>query len=135
MKYDNGLVRLTADIIIEFIDGSIVLVKRRHSPFKDQWAIPGGKMEGSESIEETALREAKEETGLEVLITRIVGVYSEADRDPRGRFVTVAFVAKVVGGILKASSDAKEVIRTKEFVEINLAFDHNKIISDYIKSK
>ena len=135
MKTDSGFVKLTADIIIEFDDGSIILIKRGHAPFQGEWAIPGGKMDGDESIEETAIREAKEETGLDVSLTRIVGVYSKADRDPRGRFVSVVYVAKAIGGILKASSDAKEFIKTKEFTKLKLAFDHSKIIADYLKSK
>lgn len=68
----------------------VVPIKRAHPSFKDQWVIPGGKMEGNESIEETAIREEKEETGLDISLVRIVGAYSKADRDLRGRFVSVA---------------------------------------------
>jgi len=55
----NERITLTADIIIEYEDGSIVLIKRKHDPCKGQWAIPGGILEGEETIEETAVREAK----------------------------------------------------------------------------
>jgi len=128
-------VTLTADIIIEYDDDSIVLIKRKHDPYKGQWAIPGGILEGDETIEETAVREAKEETGLDVKLVKIVGVYSKAGRDTRGRFVTVAFTAIPVGGVLKASSDAKEFLRTKDYAKMSLAFDHNQIIADYIRNR
>lgn len=130
----NNIV-LTADIIIEYEDGSIVLVKRKNNPYQGKWAIPGGKMDGLETIEETAIRETKEETGLDVELVYIVGVYSKADRDPRGRFISVAFAALPIGGELKASSDAKEITRVKDFSNIDLAFDHNNILSDYLKTK
>src|SRR3954464_8671429 len=97
---ETECVTLTADIIIEHEDGSIVLIKRKHDPCKGQWAIPGGILDGDETIEQTAVREAKEETGLDVKLLRIVGVYSKAGRDPRGRFVTVALVAVPIGGVL-----------------------------------
>jgi len=135
MEMEIPCVTLTADIIIEYDDDSIVLIKRKHDPYKGQWAIPGGILEGDETIEETAVREAKEETGLDVKLVKIVGVYSKAGRDTRGRFVTVAFTAIPVGGVLKASSDAKEFLRTKDYAKMSLAFDHNQIIADYIRNR
>ena len=135
MKAERVYATLTADIIIEFEDGSIVLIKRGNSPYKGQWAIPGGILEGSETIQETAVREAKEETGLDVELTRIIGVYSKPDRDPRGRFVTVVFAAIPIGGKMQASSDAKELTKTSDFLTYDLAFDHNQIVIDYINSK
>lgn len=135
MNTPEGFAKLTADIIIEFDDNCIILIKRGNSPFKGQWAIPGGKLEGEETIQETAVREAKEETGLDVKLTKIVGVYSTADRDPRGRFVSVTFTAIPIGGVLKASSDAKEILKTSNFLNLDLAFDHNQILADYISSK
>lgn len=127
----KGRVVLTADIVIEFDDGSIVLVKRKKNPFKGCWAIPGGIMEAGETIQETAVREAKEETGLDVTLTRIIDVYSNPDRDPRGRFVSVAFAAQPRDGELKASTDAAEVVKTKDYLKLNLAFDHHQILADY----
>lgn len=135
MDTTKDYVKLTADIIIEFNDGNIVLIKRGHSPFKGQWAIPGGKLEGNETIQETAIREAKEETGLDIELKKIIGVYSKAGRDPRGRFVSVVFTAIPIGGFLKASSDAKEFLKTSEFLKLDLAFDHNQILTDYVNSK
>ena len=131
----NLIDRLTADIIIEFEDGEIVLIKRKNEPFKNFWAIPGGRLEGNETIEETAIREAKEETGIDIRLQQIIGVYSKPDRDSRGRYVSVAYIAVPIGGKLQASSDAKEVIKTNDYSLIKLAFDHNEIITDYLKIK
>ena len=128
-------ITMTSDIIIEYEDGSIVLIKRKHDPYKGHWAIPGGILEGDETIEETAVREAKEETGLDIKLTGIVGVYSKAGRDTRGRFVTVAYTAVPIGGILEAADDAQEFLKTKDYATLQLAFDHNEIIADYLKSK
>lgn len=135
MHSPNGLARLTADIVIEHDDGSIILIRRGSPPFKGAWAIPGGKLEGDEAIEETAIREAQEETGLVVQLMRIIGVYSKPDRDPRGRFVSVAFVARPIGGTLKAASDAREVLRTNDFADLSLAFDHKQILLDYVRGR
>ena len=124
---------MTADIIIELDKEEIVLIKRAKDPYKGKWALPGGKLEGDETIEQTAIREAEEETGLKVEIIGLVGVYSVHDRDPRGRFISIAFAARPIGGKLCASSDAKEYLTTKEYSKFELAFDHNEILSDYTK--
>ena len=132
---NNSIDKLTADIIIENQEGAIVLIRRKNEPFKGMWALPGGKLEGNETIEQTAIREAKEETGLDIRIIQLVGVYSKPNRDPRGRYVSIVYSACSVGGKLRASSDAKEIMETKEFGKVELAFDHNKIIEDYLKTK
>jgi 8-oxo-dGTP diphosphatase len=135
MDWANGYVKLTADVVIEFGDDSIILIKRCNPPFEGWWAIPGGKLEGQETIEETAIREAHEETGLIVKLARIIGVYSKPERDPRGRYVSVAFAAIPIGGVLRASSDAAEVSRTADYDNLPLAFDHRQILADYLRSK
>jgi len=116
---------LTVDVVIRKDEG-FVFVKRGKGPFKGYWALPGGVVEYGETVEAAALREAREETGLEIKLKRLVGVYSEPDRDPRGHFVSVAFLADAVGGELRAGSDAAavKVFRTKPSP---LAFDHDKI--------
>lgn len=78
---------LTVDIVIKREDGSIILVKRLNPPFKDEWALPGGFVEYGETVETAAKREAKEETGVEIELIRIIGVYSAPNRDPRGHTV------------------------------------------------
>ena len=126
---------VAADIIISFEDGSIILIKRANEPFKDHWALPGGIMDPGETIRQTAVREAKEETGLDIELVGLINVYSEPGRDPRGRTISVLFGAIVVGGLLKEDTDAKEVLRTKDFLKMDLAFDHNEMIKDFIKWK
>ncbi len=128
-------ITMVADVIIEMNNGEIVLGKRKHDPFQHQWGLPGGKMEGGETIEEAAVREVKEETNLTIKLDKIVGVFSKPNRDPRGRLISVCFTAKVVKGELKAGSDAEDVMTTKNFETMKLAFDHNEILKKYIKLK
>lgn len=126
----------TVDIIIEK-DGKIALVKRKKEPFKDKLAIPGGFVEYNETVEHAAVREAEEETGLKVELKEILGVYSIPTRDPRKHTITTAFVAKPLSGKLKADTDAEEVnwYSLKKIDFQKLAFDHGKILKDYIKWK
>ncbi|ADG13263.1 NUDIX hydrolase [Methanocaldococcus infernus ME] len=122
---------LAVDGII-FEDNKILLIKRRNEPFKGYYALPGGFVECGESCEEAIIREIKEETNLDVEIEKLLNVYSNPNRDPRGHVVSVVYILRVVGGSLKAGDDAKEV----KFFEINkipkLAFDHEKIIKDFL---
>jgi 8-oxo-dGTP diphosphatase len=116
------------DVVIPAERG-VVLIRRGSEPFKGQWALPGGFVEVGETVEEAADREAAEETGLAVEVARLVGVYSDPERDPRGHNVSVAFIARVLSGELSAATDASEVaVLDPDSVE--LAFDHQKIIVD-----
>jgi 8-oxo-dGTP diphosphatase len=116
------------DVVIPSEDG-IVLIRRASDPFEGRWALPGGFVEVGETIEAAAAREAAEETGLAV---ELVGLYSDPDRDPRGHNVSVAFLARVVGGDLIAATDATEVaVIDPDSVE--LAFDHRSIIADAMR--
>lgn len=121
---------LTADVVILHDDG-IVLVRRKNEPFKDFWAIPGGFVEYGERVEEAAVREAREETGLHVELIGLIGVYSDPNRDPRGHTVTTAFLARG-SGTLRGGDDAREarVFRREELKGLKLAFDHEKILHD-----
>jgi 8-oxo-dGTP diphosphatase len=116
------------DVVIPSESG-VVLIRRDSDPFEGQWALPGGFVEVGETVYEAAVREAAEETGLAVEISRLVGVYSEADRDPRGHNVSVAFLASVLGGQMRAASDASEV-EVLDPSSVELAFDHHRIIAD-----
>ncbi len=119
---------LTVDTVIIY-KGKLVLIKRKNPPFQGYFALPGGFVEVGETVETAAVREAKEETGLEVRLLKLLGVYSEPSRDPRGHTVSVCFLA-VGSGNLKAGSDALDtgLFGINEIPE--LAFDHNKIIEN-----
>ena len=120
--------KLMVDVVIPSEDG-VVLVRRGSEPFKGQWALPGGFVEVGETVKEAAVREAAEETGLAVEVARLVGVYSEPDRDPRGHNVSVAFLVRVLSGQMQAASDAAEV-DVLDPTDVELAFDHGRIIAD-----
>ena len=129
MSARKRLPRVAVDVVIVRRGGGVVLVKRRNEPFRGCWAIPGGFVEYGERVEEAAVREALEETGLRVRLTKLVGVYSDPNRDPRGHVISIAYLAEEVGGELKAGSDAGEVAVFKEIPQ-NIAFDHEKILRD-----
>ena len=124
------------DAIIQS-DSEILLVKRKHAPFKGYLALPGGFVNEGESVEEAAKREIKEETSLDIDLVDILGVYSDPNRDPRGHIMSTVFIGKISHDNEKiealAQDDAAEVawIALEEVDSTNLAFDHNKIISNY----
>ena len=120
--------KLMVDVVIPSEEG-VVLVRRGSEPFEGKWALPGGFVELGETVKQAAVREAAEETGLAVEVSRLVGVYSEPDRDPRGHNVSVAFLARVLSGQMQAASDAAEV-DVLDPGSVELAFDHDRIISD-----
>ncbi len=121
----------TADIIIRVGKG-IVLIKRKNPPFG--WAIPGGFIDYGESAEAAAIREAREETCLDIRDLRLFGVYSDPDRDPRHHTITVVFSA-VADGTPKAHDDAADIgVFTRDDLPSPLAFDHGKILDDYFRA-
>ena len=123
---------IAADIIIELVDRfdrPILLIERKNPPYG--WAIPGGFMEVGESLEQTAIREAAEETSLSVTLKVLLGVYSAPGRDPRFHTVTAVFVAEAQG-IPRAADDAKNIcIVGVEALPTQLAFDHDQVLADY----
>ncbi len=121
----------TVDIIIEMDEG-IVLIKRKNPPFG--WAMPGGFVDYGESLQASAVREAKEETSLDVTLVSEFGTYSEPDRDPRMHTITVVFIAKAQGEPLAADDAAEIGIFNKDTLPEKLAFDHGKILQDYFAS-
>ena len=123
---------LTADIFIFDDEFNFILIKRGNDPYKDCWALPGGFVEYGESVETAAIREAKEETSIDVELMDLVNVYSEPDRDPRGHTVTVAYTARGDFSSKRADSDAKDIgiFSKDEIDEIDIAFDHRQIIED-----
>ncbi len=121
----------TVDIIVEYEDQGLVLIERQKPPHG--WALPGGFVEYGESLEAAAVREAKEETGLEVKLLGQLHSYSDPQRDPRHHTITTVFVA-LGTGTPEAASDAKSLaIFPVDKLPQNLAFDHSKILEDYLK--
>lgn len=123
----------TVDIIIEIsaIDGKqgIILIRRKNPPFG--WALPGGFVDYGESLEQAAVREAGEETSLEIELKYQLHTYSDPARDPRQHTISTVFVA-AAAGIPKAQDDAAEIgIFGRAEIDFPLAFDHRKILDDY----
>ena len=116
----------TVDIIIE-IDNGIILIERANPPLG--WAIPGGFVDYGESLEDSARREALEETGLKVELLRQFHTYSDPSRDSRQHNISTVFIARAVG-TPKAGSDAKQA-RVFTTPPQPLVFDHAKILEDY----
>lgn len=118
----------TVDLIIEYNKG-IILIKRRNPP--EGWALPGGFVDCGESLEDAAVREAKEETGLDVDLLRQFHTYSAPDRDPRHHTIATVYIARAEGRAV-AGDDAKEIgVFSKDMLPGQIAFDHREIINDY----
>ena len=124
---------LTADCVIfsENFD-SIVLIKRKNPPFQGQYVLPGGFVDKKESVEDACIREVKEETNLDIKNLTFIDTYSKPDRDPRGRVVSFAFLAKADLNQLKAGDDASAVEVVKDWRDVEIGFDHKNIIEDAI---
>jgi len=120
---------VTVDTIIHH-EGGIVLIKRGHEPYAGYWALPGGFVELEETVEQAAVREALEETGLHIRLDKLVGVYSRPDRDTLRHTVAICFTAHVVGGTLQHGDDAADVRVVKGIAESRLAFDHAEMCTD-----
>lgn len=120
------------DLIIESNDG-IILIKRKNPPAG--WALPGGFVDYGESLEAAAIREAKEETSLEVDIVKQFHTYSDPERDPRHHTITTVFIARAKGKP-SAGDDAKAAgIFRREDLPEQIAFDHREIINDYYSGR
>jgi len=136
--YQYPRAELTADCIVmtQEQEPKILLIQRRNEPFKGRWAFPGGFMNMDETTEECAIRELKEETGLEIKPENIfqIGAYSEINRDPRERTVTVAYLA-IIDKALKVQGldDAAKADWFSIYSLPELAFDHNSILKDAIQ--
>jgi 8-oxo-dGTP diphosphatase len=120
----------TVDIVIEHPQG-LVLIERAKPP--PGWALPGGFVEYGESLEEAALREAEEETGLKVRLLGQFHTYSDPDRDPRQHTITTVYIAAGAGAPRAASDAARLAIFPPQDLPDNLAFDHSRILADYLK--
>jgi 8-oxo-dGTP diphosphatase len=127
-RYNNRRIAVDALIIR---DGKILLIKRLVKPFKDFWALPGGGIDFDETAEEALHKEVIEETGLKLLSSKFLQVYTDPKRDPK-QVITLSYYVEAEGEP-KAGDDAKEY----QWFELNnlpeLGFDHANIINDYVK--
>lgn len=121
---------LAVDAVVFDADDRLLLIRRAHPPYKGRFALPGGFVDYGETLEQAAARELREEAGLKARTCRLIGVYSDPKRDPRGHTVSAAFLMTVG----KASPTAGDDAATAEFVadwrEKKLAFDHDRILAD-----
>jgi len=126
--------RTTVDAVIIEPQKRVVLIKRKNPPFQGYWAIPGGFVELGEKVEDAVKREANEETGLNIEIIKLLGVYSDPNRDPRGHTISIVYLCKKKNPNEppKGGSDAAEakIFSREEAVNLQLAFDHNIILRD-----
>lgn len=120
----------TVDVVIHQPGRGVVLVERANPPLG--WALPGGFVDEGETVEHAAVREAREETGLEVLLTGLLGVYSDPARDPRKHTMSVVFTAQALDmDKLEAGDDAGRVALHPLDALPELCFDHKKILADF----
>jgi len=127
----------TVDIIIEVMDGlrtqGVVLIERKNPP--SGWALPGGFVEYGETLEAAAVREAREETSLDVDLIGLLGVYSDPSRDPRFHTISTVFLARASGEPRGADDARTAIVSDPRDRTRPLAFDHRKILDDYLSFK
>ncbi|MFW9879594.1 MAG: NUDIX domain-containing protein [Candidatus Thorarchaeota archaeon] len=124
---------LTVDAVILLNNKKdIVLIRRKNPPFQGEFALPGGFVDVGETVENACIRESKEETNINVKILKLIGVFSDPNRDPRGHNISIAFLCEPLTNKErpKALSDAAslEVISISKLSSLELAFDHMAII-------
>lgn len=125
---------LTVDPVIIMPGDQLVLIKRKNPPFQGEYALPGGFVDVGETTEQACIREAFEETNINVKIVKLIGVYSDPKRDPRGHTVSIAYLcepkSKKEEPMAKDDAADLELIPLKKVKSLELAFDHIKIIKD-----
>ncbi len=121
----------TVDIIIEIPDKGLILIQRANPPLG--WALPGGYVDYGESLEDAARREAREETSLEVSLLGQLHTYSDPRRDPRQHNISTVFVAWAAGSPRAADDAASLRIFRPEDFPAEFAFDHGRILADYLQ--
>jgi 8-oxo-dGTP diphosphatase len=133
-KYPRPAVTADCIVITKEAEPKVLLIERGDDPFKGCWAFPGGFMNMDETTEQCAIRELEEETGLKVSKVHQIGAYSKVDRDPRGRTVTVAYLAIVdVSMTVKGQDDAANAEWWSLSALPKLAFDHDEIMRDAVR--
>ena len=134
--YEYPRPAVTADCVVMTKESvpQVLLIERGNDPFKGSWAFPGGFMDMDETTEQCAIRELKEETGLVVEKVLQIGAYSKVDRDPRGRTVTVAYLAIVDEPMAVTGQDDAAKAEWWPLSDLpHLAFDHYDIMQDAIQ--
>jgi 8-oxo-dGTP diphosphatase len=131
--YDYPRPSVTVDIVLVTREKKprVLLIRRKHDPFAGRWALPGGFIEMDETLEESARRELKEETGLRVGKLEQLQTFGDPKRDPRGRTISVVFMGRVDSDKLKpkADDDAAEVGWHRLDRLPELAFDHTDVLA------
>lgn len=125
-------IRYTADVVVTTTDGYVLLIQRGWDPFAGQWALPGGHVDAGETSRDAAARELAEEAGVHAAPEELdqIGVFDQPDRDPRGRYVTVAYHLTVIPGtIVEAGDDATNAQWWPVNALPHLAFDHADILA------
>ena len=110
-----------------------MLIKRRNPPHG--WALPGGFVDYGEDLETAAIREAKEETGLDIHLLRQFHTYSDPDRDPRQHTITTVYVAEADGKPMPGDDAGEALVFRQGSLPEPLAFDHRKILADYFSGR
>jgi 8-oxo-dGTP diphosphatase len=121
---------LATDCAVFDAKGRVLLVRRKNPPFQGHYALPGGFVDIGETVEDACRRELREETGVKPGRLRLVGVYSDPKRDPRGHTCSVVFLAVVRWAKASAGDDAAAVEWVDEWRKADLAFDHAKVLAD-----
>ena len=121
---------LSVDSVVFDNAGRVLLIRRKNLPFQGHFALPGGFVDAGETTEAAALRELKEETGIEGTSPRLIGVYSDPRRDARHHVVSVAYLVSPATHDVQAGDDAVDAEFVANWRDQSLAFDHEKIISD-----
>jgi 8-oxo-dGTP diphosphatase len=121
---------LAVDCVVLDAAGRLLLVRRGREPFKGRYALPGGFVDAGERVETAALRELREETGIVGRIERLVGVYSDPGRDPRGPVVSIAFLIAPATELAMGGDDADDAVFVADWKASDLAFDHARIVAD-----
>ena len=132
-KYPRPAVTADCVVITKEAEPKVLLIQRGADPYKGCWAFPGGFMNMDETTEQCAIRELEEETGLKVSTVRQIGAYSKVDRDPRGRTITVAYLAIIEKPAqVTGQDDAAKAEWFPLSALPELAFDHADIMADAI---
>lgn len=124
---------LTVDCVVFDRAGRLLLIRRGAPPFKGKYALPGGFVDVGETVEVAALRELKEETGIDGTIVRLIGVYSNPKRDPRFHTVSAAFLVRPRSTKVQGGDDAESAEFVADWRGLKLAFDHSAIVADAMR--